>query len=889
MDTKDNKTDPDSDVESLKIRIGRRGRVVDSRPTTPRSFSHSRTRDADSDYDSDVESGKKSRKNITSPSSNEPTNVETKSSDSTKNRPNPAKKQDDSSSSEEPVTKKVKPVSQKKKPENSSSSSSEEVKKKPTKKGRSASASPKKKQTESSSSSSEKKKPTKKKAASSSSDGSSKKKKNTKKKAASSSSSSDSGSSKKKKNTKKKKAASSSSSSDSGSSKKSKKTRKPKKDIDEEQLKKAYTMKISSSAEKFTLADIQKEHLARNKEILLTNKFLLDNSELGSGKTITAMALIEEFINGELNPEGYTKKPKYVVYITYSRLIPKVQALFKKYGFKNTCLVSFETIRSNTVKEKKGKVLSHGLLSRQDYGVEKKSDKFSVTEMYQEMVKRGCLLILDEVQALSGASLQYHAAKTLERYIIDGDNPSYVVEMTGSPTDKIEQLLRSMYRFGLSKEDNLYTAQFGDYKPTGIKEIIKKAKQYDEDKAVEILHEYGINRKGKGLNNKNTKDVGYALYKGLIQDHISHAMPKPKPRPGVETKISNTFFRASDEDYKSISAEVKGLIKNTKFNPKTGKFEEKDGKKLLSAIGKGMKRVETSMSNIFIRKAKEILKENENAKLVIALNNKLNIRNIADALIKKKYKVIIIWGKDPETGKILKGPERQALVDKFNQENNKYRVLIGVMKIISTGFDLDDKSKDGIFPRTALASPTHSMNDTHQFTGRFIRGYDTSSASEVKYVYAETRGSTGENMQLKMLDSMARKGEIAKSTSKTAVENGTIFPGSYPQEEEEGEEDIPDGPLDIADILESIGYDDETDDEDEAVRIAMEQEENGEGEDSDSGKKKSKKKKPAKKPSKKKPSSPENKKKKSSKKKKDNSSSSPSFGGHESLLDSDSD
>jgi superfamily II DNA or RNA helicase len=861
MATKGNKSDSDSDTETLKIRVGGRDRGVDSRPTTPRARSMSRSLDVDSDYDSDIESGKKPRKNIASPSSNEPVSAKASTSPKKDIPASPKKKAEPSSSnSEAPVVSKKTPVSPKKKAEPSSSNSEAPV------------VSKKKKPAKSASSEEVKKKNT------------SKKKKQDK-----SASSSFSEEVKKKKTSKKKKqdkSASSSSSSEDSSSKKKKTTKKkPKKEVDEEQLLENYTMKIDKRKEPFTLVKVQEKHVARMIEILKENKFALDNSKLGSGKTITAMALIMRFLNGDLNPEGYTKKPKYVVYITYSRLIAKVQALFNQFGFKNTCVLSFEGIRSNTVKEKNGKILSHGLLSRQDYGVDKKPDRFAVTEMFQQMVERGCLLFLDEVQALTNTSLQYYAAKKLERHIIDGNNPSYVVEMTGSEVDDMDQLLRVMYRFGLSKEDSLYTAQFGNYEAKGITEVIKKAKEYDRDKTVEILAEEGISSKGKGLDKDNTKNIGYKLFKGVIQNHISHSMPEPKPeKEGIVTTVTNTIFRSSEEDNKLIAAEIKSLVKGTKFNSKTGNFDETDGKKLLTALSNGMKRIETSKTNIFIRKAKDILKANDNAKLVIALNNKFNIKNIAKAL--KKYGVLIIWGKDPDTNKVFKGSDRQLLVDKFNREDNKYRVLIGVMKIISTGFDLDDKSKDGSHPRSALASPIHSRDDAFQFTGRFIRGYNTSSSTKVDFVYADVQNSKGENVEMKVLNSMAKK-KTKKAPKKEKKEDDTVSPGGYPEVEEEGEEDIPDGPLDVAEILESIGENDETDDEDEAIRIAKEQEE---GEDSDDGKKKKSKKKPAKKPSKKKASSPDANKKKSRKKKNNSpSESSRSLDSFGKISDSDSD
>lgn len=876
MATKVKETNSDSEEVKFVTKGRESFRNVHTSTASSRRRSLSRSRANDSEYDTDVETGAKPHRRVASPSSHEPV-------------PMKVKPEKSSSSDERPVKEEKspkKPLSpSKKKPTKTPNSSSDEEeptfttspKKRTVIRSTSVSSSSRSSSPKSSSEEEKPKKGSKKSKKSSSPSNSSEeekpKKTSSKKKKASSK--------------KSKKSSSSASSSEEEKSKKGsrKKASSPKKTMDMEEVRSRYTVKIGKKFKNFKMSEIQEKHFAIMKGIITKNKYALDTSEKGAGKTYTGIAMINAFLNGELSEEGV--KPKYVIYITFKANLPKVKKTLDEYGIKDSIVISFEGMRSQTVSEKGGKILPHGLLHREDKGGD---TTFELTKLAKKMIKEGCLLIMDEVQALKNNNLQYRAARTIEHTIITTENPSLVLEMSNTPAGDIEHFMNIMYRFDLIHEYEvtikgkdykklvLYTAQFGNanYIPYGILDIIRAARDFDKEETIKVLANHEVRfRTGKedddeikvrGLNKDNTKALGYDLYEKVIVEHISHAMPAPEGREGVEVTITNSFLRASDEDYKLIKKEINGLIEITKYDPETKTFDVSEGKVPITAIGKPIQRIEASMSNIFIRKTREVLDENENSKVVIALTRKNNIRNIAGAL--KKYGVLIVWGKDPVTGKTYKAEDRQEIIDKFNRANTKYRVLIGIMSAISTGVDLDDK--DGRFPRTALAFPVFSFFAANQFTGRFLRGQTTASSTNIMFVYPENRqGNLYGTAMINILERYTKRSERWENTTYMGKEEGTKKnSGGHPKVNEADDFVIKNGPLDIKSILDDIGHDKDSDEEDleEAERIAL-----GEmGLESD---KKAKKPTRKKKPSSSSASEKKKKSKKKASKKKDHSSS----------------
>ena len=551
------------------------------------------------------------------------------------------------------------------------------------------------------------------------------------------------------------------------------------------------TTKIESTPKKrkgkeFVLTDDQPRHLQAMLNILNFFKFCLDISPLGSGKTFTAMGVARAL------------DLPYVIYVTNASLLPKPTRIFKEHGFDTRYFVTFETLRSASSKKmqlNKFRKLNHDLLRRMDTSHNKNKNivSFRVTKTFKEFVKKGILVIFDEVQALKNASQQFLACMALEKYIIESNSKSVVLELSGSPGSVEHHFTNMMRRFQIIKHDSLYSGEGRNFNPDGAEDLRSFCNNLDDVKTTQIV--------GDGFTPKDIKEKAFRLYVEIVQKHISDSMPPPKSHSGVVLDIKNGFYRLRSKERKLIEIELKAFSKVVGFNPETQKLNKPIKRFFSGEITTGLVRIEVCKTNLFIRLAKQVLDINPKAKVCIALNYKVNIKNIAKAL--KKYGVLIVWGSDPATKKMVPAETRQGYIDKFNEPNTDKRVLIGTLSIISQGIDLDDR--DGSYPRTAFESSSFFFTHCHQFTRRFLRGAYTRSSSDVRFVYVKC-----DVQEKSILNAMARQGDICKKTLEKQVEGGIKFPGEYEEEVEEKFE-IEHGPYRIKDLLSTL-YDMDEDD-----------------------------------------------------------------------------
>lgn len=128
-------------------------------------------------------------------------------------------------------------------------------------------------------------------------------------------------------------------------------------------------------------------------------------------------------------------------------------------------------------------------------------------------------------------------------------------------------------------------------------------------------------------------------------------------------------------------------------------------------------------------------------KCVVMLNYLSSIDMLVE-LLQNHFQVLCLFGKHN-----LK--ERETILNNFQTDISK-RILIGNLKVLSTGIDLDDKF--GNQPRTVFISPNFYTVEMYQATKRFQR-MDSKSSASVNFVWYL------DNNEEKIIKSMQHKSE----------------------------------------------------------------------------------------------------------------------------------
>src|SRR5690606_10344746 len=104
----------------------------------------------------------------------------------------------------------------------------------------------------------------------------------------------------------------------------------------------------------------------------------------------------------------------------------------------------------------------------------------------------------------------------------------------------------------------------------------------------------------------------------------------------------------------------------------------------------------------------------------------------------------------------VKVNERTEIISKFAENSAKYRVLLTNTRVGSTGIDLDDKHGDR--PRVVYLIPEYNITNMIQACGRFQRGMDTKSRTQIYIVHIDRIEA-----ELRMLDILRDKNHIVEN------------------------------------------------------------------------------------------------------------------------------
>lgn len=232
---------------------------------------------------------------------------------------------------------------------------------------------------------------------------------------------------------------------------------------------------------------------------------------------------------------------------------------------------------------------------------------------------------------------------------------------------------------------------------------------------------------------------------------------------------SNMVFRTVHEDSKNLFCDmeyddvenINSVINKARiFMKQSPRFQE---------MTKYLHKIESLKIPIFQRTAIKTLKQNKNNKVIIFLHYNDSISTLAKNM--SKYNPLVLTGSVPSK-------KRDDLIEKFNQPNPKYRLLIANPQVGGTGYDLDDK--DGNYPRTTFISPSFNTTDDIQAIGRTCRA-TTKSKSVIRFLYVkhcemETRLRNSSRIKSKILKEMSNNLHIKYPCDYTSIdEDGNVL------------------------------------------------------------------------------------------------------------------
>jgi superfamily II DNA or RNA helicase len=536
------------------------------------------------------------------------------------------------------------------------------------------------------------------------------------------------------------------------------------------------------------LYEYQFKHVEKLNKILENTHYALDLSPLGTGKTYSASKI---FQMGQ--EQG---KYRHIITISPPSVKTKWLEVNQLYGLNCQANLTYGDLIGKKFHQPKS-----GYLIRNDFKVSVihkdgqlhliDKTEFTTTQLFNQLVEEGLLLVIDEFHYLKNESSQTEAAEAMITNIYQeskNGGKSRVLLMSGSPIDKMQQTTRLFKTLGIMK----HTMIVSRFHSAGIDEIIdyinktfpqnprllpyQRENYYIRDSINSVLRRIG----GDYWYGSADKCIIYVykIFINVVKVKASSSMNLNEiQQSGVVLKKYNGYFVLNEEKNrekmemaiselsKIENAQISHFSRNMGGGGGRTRNEVND---MMAQLVRTMTIIETAKIDTFARLTRQQLTENPQKKVVIGVNYSATLYDLENLL--REFKPLVINGSTS-----IK--RRQTILKQFQEPSTEHRLLIGNVSVISTGIDLDDKH--GNFPRVCYVSPNYNTIHIYQLSHRFLRGLDTKSNAEIYMVYSN------HTQERRILESLAVKSNIMKTVTIEQAEAGVVFPCDYETHYEE--------------------------------------------------------------------------------------------------------
>lgn len=488
----------------------------------------------------------------------------------------------------------------------------------------------------------------------------------------------------------------------------------------------------------------QKDHFKKVLSILQNELGYLDVSAFGTGKTHICLAVAATFQMG-------------ILVIGPKTVLPNWEKNCKLYGIRLYSQLTYNALRGT---EKNG--IHHLFLERKD-------DEFFTTPEFEEHAKSGMLIVFDECHYLKNEkSQQLEAAHALSKESARLARMGFnirIAALSATPADKKENITSLFKILGIINSNKLYKYNRSNksYISIGMQEAVDKSNRYDPDTTFHIIC--------RPLNQTTSKLICHDLYTRVLKKVITSSMPEPPIESQKDVK--NLFAVMPPEDIKRMKDGAMLFSSATSYRHEIGEVNYSSMN--WGDVIRSRREIDSSKVKTMVRLAKEKLIEDPNCKVILYFTFKRDMKD-ASALLTKFGPLIM-------NGDITKTEDRTLLMDKFQLDDNQYRVFISNPRVGGLGVELDDKI--GTHPRYMFIAPSYMFIDQFQATGRIHRK-ETKSKATIRFIYSREFP-----YETSILSSMVEKSRIARDMILSNQTN-VVFPGEYDEEIEKYPEETSD-------------------------------------------------------------------------------------------------
>ena len=475
----------------------------------------------------------------------------------------------------------------------------------------------------------------------------------------------------------------------------------------------------------------QNKHFEKLCQSYDKNKFIVDLSDLGTGKTVITMAIAQK----------YKKK---LIVICPLALNSSWLDHGSKYDVKIDQILTYDVLAGT----------KHGIHHKYldfNYKLDRKGnlskDRFLPSKYLLDLIdKDATMFVFDECVSLMNPTLAFEAALC----IINACRDKICVSLiSGHPIDKDDRCINMLRLMGIMNGNEVCNRRG----PTGILDVVNYSRNMDRDKSEEIIDKYGYNKASIA------RYTAYMLLSNVILPKYSSRMNMPQ-----NPNVYNLHVGVPKETYKSI-LEATDMLEEASYYDRITNTVSDRLNETLGAITKSMQLIEIRKTPVFIKLAESFLKAKQKLKIVIFVIYKESMKLLKEGL--KEYDPLVLNG---DTDK----DERGELISKFQSRDLKYRVIIVGLQTASLGINLNDTT--GLIPRVTLISPTtFRFKELSQCSARTYR-MNTIGKAFVYFVYAYLKGSENLNYEMRILNNLQHKSNVSRMILQSETNK---YPGEY--------------------------------------------------------------------------------------------------------------